>query len=271
MTQDSTTTQAPAKDEIASNTNQAKPQPLMAAQIPPTFHVSPIRGKQAGHQLKSNLSPHRPPFQPKIHQNFPQNPQIFQPQTFQQVVQPQAFQSQTFQSPNFQSQNLQLQNSHQQFQTHQPQVTHYSHTQTQDFHTQQIPQPTQNQVMPTQQIIQPLPTQQPQFQQHPQNQAPTQQWTQPTPTPMTMTPHTQSFITQPAQYPALTLPAQPSHITQNVLSVARIERPCYLYFVEFVQNQQTPTPQQNMQQQTTGYRYMPVTNTIGTQGSTFQF
>lgn len=86
-----------------------------------------------------------------------------------------------------------------------------------------------------------------------------------------MTYHTPSFTNQRQQYHAYTPLVPPSLTTQNGSQMLLIEKPCYLFFVEYVPNQPTPILQAGQPQQTTDFRYTPATSNTGTPNSTFQF
>ncbi len=100
-----------------------------------------------------------------------------------------------------------------------------------------------------------------------------------TPQMMTQYPETTNQPQQLLQYPLTSdnqFPVYTTHPGQGVLiqggySVARIERPCYLYFVEYAPSQPTTMQPQGLQQQPAELRYTPVTSHTGTQSSTFQY
>jgi hypothetical protein len=63
-------------------------------------------------------------------------------------------------------------------------------------------------------------------------------------------------------------PAQNNTIP-GAFSVALIEKPCYLYFVEYVPNQPMPSLPQG--QHPAEFKFMQATNNTGAQNSTFQY
>jgi hypothetical protein len=77
--------------------------------------------------------------------------------------------------------------------------------------------------------------------------------------------------TQEYQSPAYTPSAVQNPINQNAYSVALIEKPCLLYFVEYVPNQPIPTLQGGPQLQPIEPRFIHATSTTGIPNSTFQY
>jgi hypothetical protein len=145
--------------------------------------------------------------------------------------------------------------------------TSYQTTPTQ--HSQQVHQVQHNYVHT---IQQPIPQDQLQQYQHPHPQIYTS-------SPQMTTPYPQMTNSQPQPIQYQSMSDSQSHafttqqgqglIIQGGYSVAHIERPCYLYFVECGPNQSTTTQQQGQPQQQVEIRYTPATSNTGIPNSTY--